>query len=80
VSDVVRTSRHTESPEGMFRSLRTQQRAYPIRARAIRVSCCNAAVLTGCRARMRELVSVPPLSYLRETFARAEAFWAGEPA
>jgi hypothetical protein len=61
-----------------FRSLRTQQRAYApdaIRTRFL----LQAAVLTSRSIALRELVSVPPLSYLHETFARDEAFWT-EPA
>jgi hypothetical protein len=46
-----------------------------------RGSCCLASEETiSCTdesmSASRELVSVPPLSSLRETFARDEAFWA----
>ena len=59
-----------------FRSLRTQQRAYALGAIGTRF-LLQAAVLTSRSITVRELVSVPPLSYLRETFARDEAFWTG---
>ena len=56
--------RTCETPEGDFRSLRTQQRAYAIDDGSIRAVPCDlrSAVLTGRRRVQRELVSVPPLS------------------
>jgi hypothetical protein len=64
-----------ECPEGEYRSLRTQQRAYVFNELGktflqFKNCCTDLPTFAAC-----ELVSVPPLSYLRETFARAEAFW-----
>jgi hypothetical protein len=59
----------------MFRSLRTQQRAYAFDGSVRGSGSPKAAVLTHRHPLLRELVSVPPLSYPRETFARAGVFW-----
>ena len=46
-------------------------------AQTVEVPSGRTAVLTTLHAQPAELVSVPPLSSLRETFARDEVFWTG---
>ncbi len=59
----------------MFRSLRTQQRAYAIRGADARFLQPEGRCTDSPAFASRELVSVPPLSNPRETFARDGAFW-----
>jgi len=54
-------NRHANAPEGQFRSLRTQQRAYAF-TRAAGISVSQATVLSSPAFASNELVSVPPLS------------------
>jgi hypothetical protein len=68
-----------EVPRSAFRSLRTQQRAYAVGVVETRFLLPDGSCTDESTSASRELVSVPPLSHLRETFARDEAFWT-EPA